>query len=201
VIRILGFMGAGVSFLLCLAIVAIWVRSYWKTDSWLRWQFAKASNELQEFRWRSQRGVIDASFAATKFAVPATAEEEPPNTFVKWSNMGFRFPTGWIRWSMGVRAPLSEHWWEKLGIFFRRNDDIRSFPAPGSASTIYLRSPYWLFVVLTGIWPGVGVWTWWRRRKQFGAGRCQSCGYDLRETPQRCPECGDMVVGGGEVRC
>jgi len=30
------------------------------------------------------------------------------------------------------------------------------------------------------------------RRELAAIGRCPSCGYDLRETPNRCPECGQI---------
>jgi hypothetical protein len=48
------------------------------------------------------------------------------------------------------------------------------------------RVPIWLFIVVSA---GTCVF-YIRKRPQVRAGFCRRCGYDLRATPQRCPECG-----------
>ena len=53
-----------------------------------------------------------------------------------------------------------------------------------------LIAPHWSFALLFGMLPAVWAVVWLRRRRRFGAGRCSACGYDLRATPERCPECG-----------
>lgn len=58
---------------------------------------------------------------------------------------------------------------------------------------ICLALPFWLIVPLLMI-PGLLGWRWTRaRRSRMRANRCISCGYDLRGSPGRCPECGRTV--------
>lgn len=48
--------------------------------------------------------------------------------------------------------------------------------------------PSWFLVLTTAIAPL--LWLRMFRRQTRTAGHCPSCGYDLRATPNRCPECG-----------
>ena len=50
--------------------------------------------------------------------------------------------------------------------------------------------PHWCVVVLTAIAPGTLLPSVLRRLKYKHPGLCPSCGYDLRASPERCPECG-----------
>jgi len=52
---------------------------------------------------------------------------------------------------------------------------------------------YYLFVPLA-ILPGAWAIAWWRRRELRRPGLCKVCGYDMRATPGRCPECGTRVI-------
>jgi hypothetical protein len=61
----------------------------------------------------------------------------------------------------------------------------------GGPSTVYhLNVPYWLAVAAAAVPPGLWVRAWLKRRRSQGL--CPTCGYDLRATPERCPECGTI---------
>jgi hypothetical protein len=54
-----------------------------------------------------------------------------------------------------------------------------------------LTVPYWAVVVASSVAPGLWL-TLKKREAKNSAGRCKVCGYDLRATPDRCPECGTV---------
>jgi len=51
---------------------------------------------------------------------------------------------------------------------------------------------FWLITLLSAILPGLRMVEWFNRgrRLRVASSYCASCGYDLRATPDRCPECG-----------
>jgi hypothetical protein len=51
--------------------------------------------------------------------------------------------------------------------------------------------------VITGLWVLVWVWVAYRLQRRAWHGLCPACGYDLRGTPERCPECGAVSTADG----
>lgn len=52
--------------------------------------------------------------------------------------------------------------------------------------------PFWLLLIVFA-WPII-PWIKHRRRTFTRIGLCKSCGYDLRATAERCPECGAVPM-------
>lgn len=81
---------------------------------------------------------------------------------------------------------------------YRRAPAPWFFAGPSTGGEVVLRYnwhevigfPYWMIVIATAPLPGMRAAHWMRRRRRASRGLCLACGYDLRMTPERCPECG-----------
>lgn len=65
--------------------------------------------------------------------------------------------------------------------------------------TFALYLPDWILIVpaiVVTVWQTVIAGRRRHRRQLAAAGRCAVCGYDLRASAHRCPECGDLVASG-----
>jgi hypothetical protein len=63
----------------------------------------------------------------------------------------------------------------------------------GGRLFLTVSAPYWFLLVLLTLLPGLWLFFYSRRRWRTQKGLCLVCGYDLRATPDRCPECGTIT--------
>jgi hypothetical protein len=64
-----------------------------------------------------------------------------------------------------------------------------------SQATVYAQLSYWELLAFFAVLPAFWVVRYMRDRRKLmrsNRGACPSCDYDLRATPDRCPECGTI---------
>jgi hypothetical protein len=98
----------------------------------------------------------------------------------------------------GFVTVIFDQWqshWKHLGFEFARG---HHFDGRLRYITSLIGVPLW-FVAVVGaaapIWYVRGFYRKAIERRRAAAGHCPSCGYDLRATPERCPECGAVPAG------
>jgi hypothetical protein len=64
---------------------------------------------------------------------------------------------------------------------------------PGRQAAVFI-IPCWLAALLAAVPPAWAGRRWYVSRTRDKAGCCPDCGYDLRATPDRCPECGRTIA-------
>jgi hypothetical protein len=176
---------SALSLLLCAAVVALWVRSRSRTDilvhirsgtSTMEWScavrgftFCRRENVLgwldePEWRWETERPPL----AGPRWAPDAGASSG-------WRVLG----TSGARGTRQFSLELPEVGPTGCGFLC-----TTAFHEEVTVVTV----PYWWAVLAASLMPG--LWVARHRLPPPGLGLCPSCGYDLRATPGRCPECG-----------
>jgi hypothetical protein len=183
--RLLNLVTA-LSLLLCAAMVVLWVRSYVVADVIL-WRSGGPAAARGMYDATSARGVFRLQCQWSAFEGP----EPPAGVRVA---LEVAWPEGHRREDPAAVAGLrGGSWWNRIGFAFER--ERRQWPAPYGLTSVqrrlFVSVPYWFMTLLSAaptLWLVRAVRG--RRRQPGHDRRCRSCGYDLRATPDRCPECG-----------
>ena len=151
--------------------------------------------------WRSGR-VVDVLIAPNSYGEHWLVTIESGVLVAEWQQLQ-PLPSGGIdpTWVF-FTDPLPRRWpgdWRWLG-FDLYKTPVRHFVVPPSAAGFGVVVPHW-FLIVVGVWPAVRWFVVSRRRRiRRAAGSCLSCGYDLRASTGRCPECGAPIGDSPEDR-
>ncbi len=82
---------------------------------------------------------------------------------------------------------------DETGMFVHNKAD--SFLGMAGSKTWVVGAPHWLFAAMAVAQLAWGLRRFSRKNRRRKRGLCIQCGYDLRATPERCPECGLVTKG------
>jgi hypothetical protein len=160
------------SLLLCAATVGLWARSYWVCDSAKWWHPTKRV----AYAVACSRGRVGFETYERRYPMNSPDHyKKPPGAYATEPLPASEFEEGWP-------VPLETRR-TFMGFAYL------SATLYGAVTTRIYIVPLWPVTLLTALAPA-RYWLGDRKRRWRASGFCSSCGYDLRATPDRCPECG-----------
>jgi hypothetical protein len=173
--------------------LAAWIVGCWRTDMF--------SNSNGTWQFNSGGGSIGVSHSQWFQAVILNAASPNPKIQIGAATQpGFEEP---FHFSMPTfHGPARRMW---FGFGFDRTESYGFDESVGPVTTQVssshnVRIDNWLIAMLTAPLPTWRLLAYLKRRKRqsrAAKGQCMTCGYDLRGTPKRCPECGTISSVSG----
>jgi hypothetical protein len=156
------------SLLFLVATSVLWVRSYWMADF---------------LGWGGTRGWCGALSMGGLVRIERASYAERPRG---WNSTSYPTPRGGL-WSEVKNGPQSM----LTRVGFKYRDVDYNFDGKSMRYSVYF--PHWAACAASGLPSMIATpfaLAGRRRKRRLRLGLCVSCGYDLRATPDRCPECG-----------
>jgi hypothetical protein len=172
-------LAIAVSLLLFVASSVIWLRSYWRSDAVVY----NGHDGHRAVQWAA--GIVIAGS----------------------DNVGSpRRSLGLDSWSYdGTDVRIGSGFWGRRGFAHDLTvtpatslsaASLASFPTapPGTILSRRVSMPVWPMVALSLVLPARAGLIVLRRRQRRRTMRCIACGYDVRASHERCPECGTTIA-------
>jgi hypothetical protein len=160
---------SALSLLLCVGTAITWARGHWWQES--AWVAAGSWEAVVGWGGGEMGGIaLRDSPGSSRHSASHFGWDHHPGGNPMTEGIDSTRPGEWTKWGFGFI-------WDSQTIAF---------------SIFGIVVPCWLAMLFSAVLPVLGVRrVWWRGRNP---GCCRSCGYDLRATPDRCPECGTVPI-------
>ena len=178
--------------LIFIALLAEWVRSYRHLDALDYYRTVPWLVDQDAFHMFIGVGVITV-FHDRVVGIDTEITNRrpvPAHWDLRSSRIDPAKPRDFIKWSTGRKLKALY----AFGIEnSRHNPDMRSKYFTVSMHMRSMHFPIWIIILPIGILLGTKIKRVLRLRQRVRSGLCVHCGYDLRASSDRCPECGSAV--------